>query len=568
MRVLSKNSYSWLVLLILLSCGVKRDESRFKNELQAINLARGDIALCGAEAGFGTVRFSLSCRGEVQEDFNLATALLHSFEYLEAEKVFGRIIDKDPNCLMAYWGAAMCSFHPLWDPPTENDLEKGSKVISLARSMGNRSTPEWDYVEAIATIYDDWNNLDHRTRVLKFEKAAMKIYQKYPDDSEAAIFYSLALRAAADPSDKTFQKQIRAGEILNTIFPNQPDHPGIAHYIIHTYDYPELAERALPAARKYASIAAASAHAQHMPSHIFTRLGLWEESVQSNINSVSAAKCYAENVGIEGHWDEELHGLDYLVYAYLQQGRDDLALEQVEYVKLVNKVFPINGKVAYSMASIPTRYALERKDWKEATRLELMEANIDWENFLWEKAIVHFGRVLGFVHTQNLNAAREELNHLKSIQLELTQHNKQYEANQTLIQVRASEAWINWAEGKGDDALKAMIEAADREDATEKHPFTPGEVLPARELLGDLFLAMNKPDKALEAYQSDLKRHPGRFNGLYGAALANAKMHNRKEAMAYFQQLADLLKSGGSTREAKVVIQTFLKGKGQDEKLY
>jgi len=372
-----------------------------ESELKSLDLTRGDIALCTTGKNqFGTVAFSLSCSEKVRENFNLATALLHSFEYTEAEKIFAKVIDVDPECVMAYWGIAMCNFHPLWSPPSQTDLQKGYKVVTLARSIvTDTSTRESDYLEAIATIYDQWETLDHKTRVLKFEKASENIFKKYSDDNEAAIFYALALRASADPTDKTFHNQKKAGEILNAIFAKEPNHPGIAHYIIHTYDYPELAELGLPAARKYASIASASAHAQHMPSHIFTRLGLWDESIQSNINSISAAQCYAQNMNIKGHWDEELHGMDYLVYAYLQKADDDNALEQMKYLNTITEVFPQNFKDAYSFASMPVRYALERKDWGEASKLELNSSIFQWDKFQWEKANVSFGKLLGAVHT-------------------------------------------------------------------------------------------------------------------------------------------------------------------------
>ncbi len=403
-----------LIVLCILSCTDKKNQVQLESELKFLDLNRGDIALCGSENGqFGTVEFSLSCSEKVRINFNLATALLHSFEYPEAEKAFTKVIDEDPNCIMAYWGAAMCSFHPLWEIPSKKDLEKGVRIVTLARSLvENKTSRESDYLEAIATIYDQWDKLDHLTRVQKFEKASEKIYLKYPNDSEAAIFYALALRAAAVPTDKTFTNQRKAGEILNTIFLEKPNHPGIAHYIIHTFDYPELAEFGLPAARKYASIAATSAHALHMPSHIFTRLGLWDESIQSNINSISAAQCYAQNMGIKGHWSEELHGLDYLVYAYLQKGEVDKVTEQMDYFKTINEVYPHDFKDAYSFASIPTRYSLEFKNWEEAAQLQLSPAYFPWDKFLWEKANVTFGRLLGAVHSNKLTDAKSELKQL------------------------------------------------------------------------------------------------------------------------------------------------------------
>ncbi|HMI64726.1 MAG TPA: hypothetical protein VK517_01735 [Cyclobacteriaceae bacterium] len=548
------------ILTMILACQGKKNNGQREAELKSIDLIRGDIALCSSENGeFGTVNVSQSCSEKVKGNFNLATALLHSFEYSEAEKIFAKVIDEDPDCLMAYWGVAMCNFHPLWSPPGKEDLEKGSKVIALARSLESKSTRESDYLEAIATIYDHWDQLDYRTRSLKFEKASEKIYENYPDDKEAAIFYALALRTTAEPTDKSFRNQRKAGEILNAVFIKEPNHPGIAHYIIHTYDYPELAELALPAARKYASIAAASAHAQHMPSHIFTRLGLWDESVQSNLNSIAAAKCYAQNLGIKGHWDEELHGLDYLVYAYLQQSRDDKVLENVTYLESISSVFPLNFKDAYSFGAIPVRYALERKDWKGAARLEFRPAGFPWENFPWEKANIHFGRLLGAVHTHQPDVAQQELKQLNAIHAQLQKSKEDYKAGLVLIQIKASEGWMEFEKGHREAALQGMMEAAAMEDATEKHPVTPGEVIPARELLGDMYMEMKEPVKALEAYESDLKRHPNRFNGLYGAGLAEEKSGNVSKATAYYKQLLAVSDSSVSKRPQWIAAESFVR---------
>jgi len=550
---------TFLLAAMPFSCGDRKNAGPFDSELQLLDLNRGDIALCGSASGqFGTVAFRLACSEKVKENFNLATALLHSFEYAESEKVFSKVIDEDPKCVMAYWGAAMCNFHPLWEIPSQKDLEKGARIVALARSLvADKSSRESDYLEAIATIYDQWSELDHHTRILKFEKASEHIHLKYPKDAEAAIFYALALRAAADPTDKTFFKQKKAGEILNAIFADQPNHPGIAHYIIHTFDYPELAEIALPAARKYASIAAASAHAQHMPSHIFTRLGLWDEDIESNLRSVSAAQCYAQNVGIEGHWDEELHGMDYLVYAYLQKADDGKAKEQVEYLKTIREVFPQNFKDAYSLAAIPARYAIERKNWGEAIQLNLLPDNFPWDKFPWERSNATFGRLLGFVHSNRPADAKNELKQLRLIYEQLTTAKESYKANLVLIQIKISDAWIKLSEKQNIEALALMKEAADMEDATEKHPVTPGEIIPARELLGDMYLEIGEPENALESYQADLKRHPNRFNGLYGAGLAAEKSGNIKEAINYYRQL--LFVASESDRRELMLAKLFVK---------
>ena len=324
---------SLALILLFISCQNKK--SNQNPELIKLELLRGEIALCGYTPGlFGKVDFGSACSENIQDDFNLAIALLHSFEYQESEKVFAKIIDQDPECTMAYWGVAMCNFHALWRPPSKDDLTKGSMAIKIAHSLQGKSEKEADYIDAIAAFYNDWENIDHHTRTVRFEKAMEKVYTKYTTEKEAAIFYALALNASAELADKTYKNRIKAASILENLFPDQPDHPGIAHYIIHSYDYPQLAERALDAARRYASIAPASAHAQHMPSHIFTRMGLWEESIQSNLDATSSAKCYAEQVEMNGNWDEEIHGTDYLMYAYLQTGQMEKANAVLEYMNM------------------------------------------------------------------------------------------------------------------------------------------------------------------------------------------------------------------------------------------
>lgn len=322
------------LLSLLVSCKGK-NTTPATEAINEIKLKRGEVVLCGpTDKQFGTVEFVTSCSPKTKKDFDLAIALLHSFEYDEAEKVFAKIIDDDPGCAMAYWGVAMSNYHQVWpSPPTEAELEKGTKAISIAQSLKQKSKIETDYINAIALFYKDSKTIDHRTRSQSFVKAMEKLYKEYPTDREAAVFYALSLVGSADLSDKSYNNQRKAGAILSALYPNEPNHPGIVHYIIHTYDNPELATLALPAAKKYASIAPSSAHAQHMPSHIFTRLGLWNESIQSNLASTASAKCYAESAGIKGHWDEELHGLDYLVYAYLQKGENDLAKKQLDYQK-------------------------------------------------------------------------------------------------------------------------------------------------------------------------------------------------------------------------------------------
>ncbi len=548
-------------LLTLISC---RSKNKFPSgeTIDSINLKRGDIVLCGPpDKQFGQVEFETSCSQKVKADMNLAISLLHSFEYDEAEKVFAKIIDEEPDCAMAYWGVAMSNWHPLWAPPTKVELEKGSRALEIAQRLAGQSGKESGYIHAIASYYEDWNKVDHWTRAARFEKEMEELYSRFPRDKEAAVFYALSLDAAAKPTDTTFASQRKAGAILDSMYLAQPNHPGIVHYLIHSYDYPELAAMALPAARKYASIAPSSAHAQHMPSHIFVRLGLWDECIQSNLLATAAAVCYGENSGISGHWDEELHGIDYLVYGYLQKGQNDLAKKQWDYLKTIKEVSPVNFKGAYCFAAVPARYVLENKLWKEASQLEIYPANFPWKKFPWQEAITHFARALGALHTGEKKLFASELNTLINLRDTLMKQKDSYSAGQVDIQIQTARAWVQLKEGNFAEAIRLMSAAADLEDQTAKHPVTPGEVIPARELLGDMLLAMNKPDEALQAYEIDLKKHPKRFNGLYGAGLAARKMNEIEKAKSYFQQLLQIASSPDSKRPELDEVRTFFNGK-------
>ena len=485
---------------------------------------------------FGEVSFSLSCKYSVRETFDLAISLLHSFEYDEAEKAFVNVIDADPDCAMAYWGVAMSIYHALWEPPSADKLVKGARVLKIAESLP-KTEREKEYLDAIGLYYKDWENIDAKTRASKMENKMEEIYRKYRDDKEAAILYALALNSTADPTDKNYTNQRKAGSILESIFLEQPNHPGIAHYIIHSYDNPVLAEKALPLAKKYAEIAPASAHAQHMPSHIFTRLGLWNESISSNLNSTASAVCYAEEADYKAHWDEELHGMDYLVYAYLQKGDNKKAIALNEYLNTMEKVYPVNFKDAYAIAAIPARIAMENKDWVKAANLELSPIAFPWEEFPWQKSILHFSRAIGACHLGDVNEAESEIAILETLHQNLIKSGNQYQANQVMIQLKASKAWLNFAKGKHEEAIALMNEAADMEDNTTKHPVTPCEIIPARELLGDLLLALNQPLESLKAFEIDIQYHPKRLNGIYGAAIAAKMNGNLKVAKAYFEQL-------------------------------
>lgn len=529
-----------------------------KPNLANLNLLRGDLQLCG-NGQFGDVSFSESCSYETRATFNLAISLLHSFEYIEAEKAFVQVIDMDPECAMAYWGVAMSIYHGLWAPPEESVLKKGIKLLAITEKLP-KSEKTTQYLESIGAFYKDWETVDNQTRKLAYAEKMKEMYEENPSDTEVAVFYALALRASAIPSDKTYSKQREAGKLLEDLFTKEPNHPGIAHYIIHSYDYPELAKLGLSTARRYADIAPNSAHAQHMPSHIFTRLGLWEESINTNINSASSAVCYAESIAPGAHWDEEVHAMGYLVYAYLQTGNNTLAKEQYTYLKSFKKIFPPNFKIAYTAAAIPSRIAVENKNWKDAAVLELPKiAELEWNKFPWQKSLLHFARALGNIHTDNLESAQQELDLLCSFEKELTTLDDTYKANQVAIQIKTIAAWIELKKGNNEKAITLMSTASEMESMTSKHPVTPGEILPADELLADMLLTLNKPQEALATYELNLERRPNRFNGVYGAATAAKQARNMEKATSYFEILLKLTEKTNSDRPEIKEAKAFLK---------
>lgn len=559
MKYFWKLLHIFLLSVIMLSCKSK-NPSPSKEVINQLNLKRGEVISCGPpDEQFGSVDFEMTCNEKAKKDFNLAIELLHSFEYDEAEKAFAKVIYETPECAMAYWGVAMCNFHPLWNAPTEAELQKGAKAIAIANSINAKSARESGYINAIGLFYKDWNKKDHHTRCVYFEKAMEQLHTKYADDHEAAIFYALALDAAADPRDKTYANQKKAGDILNALYAIEPNHPGIIHYIIHTYDYPGLAVLALPAAKKYAAVAPSSAHALHMPSHIFTRLGLWDEAIHSNLQSIAAAKCYAESADIPGHSDGELHGMDYLVYAYLQKGDNKLAEEQVKYLNTIKAVYPADFKVAYAFAAIPSRYLLENKKWTEAAALQIPPANISWNEFPWQEAIIHFTRLLGEVHIGKMVDAKSELIQLNRLRDTLAKQKDSYKSKEVEIQIKTGEAWIQFESANKTNAVNIMKLAADMEDSTEKHPVTPGEVLPARELLGDMLLQINQNEEALKVYEAVLKKIPNRFNSLYNAGVAAEKCGNKQKTVFYFKRLLTIVDTANSDRPEVIAIRSFLK---------
>jgi tetratricopeptide (TPR) repeat protein len=530
---------------MIVACGQHQQPAPSAEDIAALKLKRGRIISCGIDPKFGRVSLEMSCDRKSLADFQLAVALLHSFEYDEAEKAFSKVIEQTPGCAMAYWGVAMANFHALWAPPSVAELQKGFKAVQIADKISTKTQKESGYIKAIGAFYTDWENVSHKERCLKYRNAMKALYQQYPDDKELAALYALSLVAAADPADKTYASQLEAGRILNALYPDEPEHPGIVHYIIHTYDYPGIAQNALTAARKYAGIAPSSAHALHMPSHIFTRLGLWDECIGSNTRSVSSAQCYAEESKIGQHWDEELHGLDYLVYAYLQKGDNHTADSLLRYLYTITEVKPANFKVAYSFAAIPARILMENKNWKGAANLQNNQVPVNWKEYPWQESITHFTRLIGASNTNNAAAAQKELKILETLRDTLLRQKDGYKAQQVEVQLLTGEAWIAFQAGRRDSALTKMNRAAELEERTEKHPVTPGEILPARELLGDMLMKMDRYKDALEAYQQTLRRNPGRWNSLYGAAEAANKLGNVPVAEGFFRKLIEQGKNSG-----------------------
>jgi len=539
-----KHSKNILILVSLFLCLSACKDKKHKPSpvLASIDFLRGELLLCG-DGQFGELKFSLSCNYETRATFDLAVALLHSFQYVEAEKAFVKVIDADPNCPMAYWGVAMSIYHAAWFPPSAKDLIKGSKVLSIAKGLAMDDKQRY-YINAIDAFYTDWKTIDHKTRAKRFEDKMEQIYLKYPEDIEAAIFYSLALFSTRDRAGKDYKNERMAGNILESLIIDNPSHPGIYHYIIHNYDNPVLAHKALETARRYAQIAPSSSHAQHMPSHIFTRLGVWEESIQSNLLSAESSRCYTESAALNGAYFEELHAIDYLVYAYLQKGDNKNAKEQYDQIKNIKVIYPAGILAAiYPIAAIPARLALENKNWEQAANLELQEIDLNWDEFPWQKAIHHFAKSLGASQIKDFVKAEQEIEILKGLHQNLIAQNDRTKATQVKqveIQIKTSQAWFNFRKNDLKKGLLLMQEAVKTERETSKHPVTPGDVLPAIELLGDMLLELNKPQEALLAYEENLKEHPNRFNGVYGAAIAAKRSGDSEKTTLYFKQLLEL----------------------------
>jgi tetratricopeptide (TPR) repeat protein len=545
------------IILCFSSCENKKTTSI--QSFTELDLKRGDLLLCG-DPNFGDVSFALSCRYDLRETFNLGLSLMHSFEYAEAEKAFVSVLDQDPECLMAYWGTAMSILnHPLSFKQNSKSLERGEKLLKVAQTLTPNNEREKDYIEAVTVYFNDWQTLDTKTRKLNYESKMEELYNKYPGDVETAVFYSLAVLATADLNDKSYIKQKKSGKILEKLFETNPNHPGIAHYIIHNYDSPELAHLALNTARKYAVIAPASAHAQHMPSHIFTRLGLWNESINSNIDSANSAVCYAESVNPNANWVSEIHALDYLVYAYLQMGDNVRAQSEMNKMIEIKEVFPSDHFAsAYALIAVPSRLAIENKNWQLATELELPKTNLDWDKAPWPKAMLHFSRALGFTNTGNSSKAQKELDILINLRDRLNEAKNSYESGQVTIQIESIKGWIEYSKGNTEKAIEYMKLASKLESETSKAAVTPGEIIPAEELLADLYMLTGRHKEALESYELNLKGRPFRFNGLYGAAKAAQKLDNNELAAYYFEKLIKVSEDVNSSRPELLEAKDFL----------
>lgn len=491
-----------------------------------------------AHQGVGTVRFATSCSATAQPLFNHAVALLHSFAFSQATDGFNAVLRADPRCAMAWWGLALTA----WGNPfaagikPAAQIQRGLDAVAQARSTGAATVRESLYIAAAGRLYERADSADQRTRLLAYRDAMAELATREPQDTEAVIFHALALAISADPADKTYASQLAAGATLERLLAALPDHPGLAHYIIHSYDVPPLAPRALGAARRYSKIAPAVSHALHMPSHTYTRVGYWEQSIAANVAASDAARREAAVA-------EELHAADYRVYAHLQMAQDRAARRILAALPAIARrldptAIGTGGAPAagyFAIAAIPARYALERGAWAEAARLELRPSP-----FAFADAITCFARALGAARIGDTVAARAAIATLGRLQQQLVQGREAYWAEQVEIQRQAGEAWVAFAAGRIEAALAEMRAAAEREDATEKNAITPGPLAPARELLGEMLLAAREPAQALAAFEATLEHEPNRFRAIAGAAKAATAAGNRDAARKYHTALVRL----------------------------
>ncbi|MGA2365289.1 MAG: hypothetical protein ABSG12_07325 [Steroidobacteraceae bacterium] len=484
----------------------------------------------------GEVHFATSCNEPAPSDFNRAVALLHSFQFSRAIEGFNAVLREDPTCAIAYWGIALSDWSNPFEPGQKDkgQLQLGRQSVERGKELGARTDRERAYLAAVGKLYGDFESTPQQVRLLAYRDAMGNVAAKYPEDHEAQIFYALALAVAEDPRDKTYADRLQAGTILEKLFAEEPTHPGLAHYIIHAYDVPALAGRALVAAERYAEIAPDAPHALHMPSHTFTRLGYWQKSINSNVAAAAAARR-------QGQTAEELHASDYETYAYLQTGQDEAAARIVNALPEMASRFDPKALLIgagppsagyFALAAMPARYAMERQDWQQAESLALSETP-----FPYTDAMTWFARGLGAARLGHSAAADEAATALRQIHERLSNANELYWAQQVEIQATAVSAWSARAAGKHEEALRQMELAANMEDGTERSVVTPGPLSPARELLGEMLLEMNKPTKALEQFEATLKKEPRRFRALYGAAHAAQLSGSKDLSQKYFGEL-------------------------------
>ena len=538
--------------------------------IRALLIAAGLFALSvqpGARADSGLeapkapdeVDFAISCGPGVQDKFKHAVWTLHSFWYPEALKAFIAVTEAEPSCAMGYWGIAMSHWYPLWFPPSRSALNAGSEAVEKAIAAGPKTEREKDYISAIATFYRDSDKLDHQTRAVAYEKAMEQVYLRYPEDREAAVFYGLALNASALPTDKTYANKRKAAEILNKVWVEQPNHPGVVHYLIHSDDSAPSAQAGLDAAICYAKIAPDVPHALHMPSHIFTRLGLWQQSIDSNRAAHAAALAYVrKEIGPEGFDGETVHTMDYLEYAYLQTAQDREARQVVDELTAFRQSADANLPMAYAIAAIPVRFALERRDWHAAAALSAPTIGFPLERFPWAEAMISFARSLGAARTGDISRAQAEIAKLQSLEDKLLAAKDTYWASQVEVQRLGAAGILAHVQGDDKKAVELVRAAADLEATMDKHPATPAAVLPARELLADLLLELNQPGEAFKEYELSLRSEPNRFRSLLGEARAAKQSGDLAVSREAYQKLAALSMSTVSERTELLEAKAFL----------
>src|ERR1700726_1674540 len=510
----------------------------------ATALLASAFATAAWSQGLGRVHFETSCTPQAQEKFDRGLAMVHSFFYPDSVQAFTEAAAADPQCAIAYWGIAISHRpNPMILPLTTTVLKNGLEAVEKGKAIGAKTERERDWLAAIEFYYKDYDKVDQTQRGLAYEKAMETVMQKYPDDSEAAIFYALALNETALHSDKTFANQLKAGAILEKIEAKLPDHPGVLHYLIHTYDYPPLAQRALDAANKYAGVAPAAQHAQHMPAHTYSMLGLWPQSVESNTKSRARAQEQAGRLWPGAAHPSEPHHLDFAEYALLQMGKEQDAKQLRDESSVVKKLGFEYLPSYTALAAVPARFALERQAWKEAAVLEPRGSQ-----FPQAEAITYFARAVGLARSGDPAAAAREVENLKELRAALEKADQSYWADQVEIQMLAASAWIAHAKGEKTEALKFMRAAADVEDSSEKHIAMENRLYPMRELLGDLLLEQQQPGPALTEYETSLESTPNRLRGLYGAAKAAEAASQPEKATAYFRKLVELTKDADTDR--------------------